>query len=205
MKPHFLFFALLFAVSVKAGNTFIGTITYNITYSGEGIDAYSAILPSKIIVYYGAKAASTHIVDGLTPMRTLAKKKKTYVIMDHTETVYEQDNNENTTQPANPTYISLFESEKICGHLCNKYTALTAGANSTVWAAPNLIVPTYSKAIGSGISATPHGLPLKVVSTLSGMTTTLEAISVTAGISDPKQLKIPKGYTVLPFSEYSGF
>ena len=214
-KINSIFWALMvIAGSAFAQTPFQGTIKYDFNMTGEGIEAYQAMLPTGMEITVLKTDVISEIKGGMAAMamgRTITKTKTgiSYMIKDSEETIYvmdpakmKKDGDEDATE-TDPVVTKEDEVLTIAGYECQKYTVVsqTPQGESTayLWTTDKFSIPKSSKGANSGMSGMLDakgvpGTPLKIMTSQMGMTVTITANEVSTKAPSKTLFKMPKGY-----------
>jgi hypothetical protein len=200
-----------------AQDNFQGTLKYEFSFMGEGIEAYQAMLPTGMELNVLKTDVLMEIQGGMAAMamgRTLSKTKTgiTYMIKDSEETIYVMDpskkKDEDPAETADPQVTKEDETITIAGHDCQKYKVVSQtpqGENTSyVWVTDKFNIPRSAESSGGGMSGMldvkgVKGTPLKVMTTQGPMTVTVTVKEISTTAPDKKLFKLPKGYAKEPF------
>jgi hypothetical protein len=197
-----------------AQDSFQGTMKYDFSFQGEGIEAYQAMLPTGMEISVLKTDVLMEVKGGMAAMamgRTLSKTKTgvSYMIKDSEETIYVMDpakakkDEDPNEAKAEPVVTKEDETLTIAGFECQKYKVVSGGPQGEnvayVWVTDKYKLPKSEVSSGNGMTGMLDikglpGMPLKVVTTQMGMTVSITANEISTKLPDKKLFKLPKGY-----------
>jgi len=209
----FLFLFLLIGSPSIAQEYFEGELTYTIELSGEGADEMAAFMPESYS--YTVKGSNLKFVmkGGLTAAFMgdfifNGESNKTYMVNHNLQVAYDIPADENEMDTISPKATVSKENEifDILGYQCQKYKVVTQSEEGEeitqyLWTTDKIKFENIKKANqlgGNGSMAIDgvDGMPLKIVSEISGFTMVMTAKSINKSTVDPESFKIPSNYQI---------
>lgn len=200
-KSVLLFICLIATTGLFAQKVFEGHINYSFKFMGEGVDAYTALMPTSMDLFSSKKAMLVKMNGGMmesTMGETMSTSKGSYMIKHSEKTIYtfkaDADSKEET-----PTVVKEDEVLTINGMNCQKYKVTRDSPmgeqTSYAWINSDYTLPVMG-AKGAESMAIPGvpGIVLKTMVSQGPITIVLTASEFKTGKQDKKYFTIPKGY-----------
>lgn len=200
-KTAFLLICFITTTSLFAQKVFEGHINYSFKFMGEGVDAYTALMPTSMDLFSSKKAMMVKINGGMMESsmgETVSTPKGSYMIKHSEETIYTFKTDAEEKKEI-PTVVKEDEVLTISGLSCQKYKVIqhnpTGEQTSYAWINSDYILPVMG-AKGAESMAIPGvpGIVLKTMVSQGPITIVLTASEFKTGKQDKKYFAIPKGY-----------
>ncbi len=224
----FLWICFSVVTQAKAQDLFSGSILFDLTYEGDMVEMFSAMMPSTYALNFHESSMSFEMSGGMAAMlggtRFITDNTKgvTYMLNDKEKVAYEIKHDSYQKQMNKETLSKseikkLEEQLEIAGYQCQKYEVVMKGeegstATQYMWVTSELQVTQPGQ---YNIGNMPNsfinseeidGFPLKIISEIASQgvsfTMTMTASEVTAKTFSNSDFTIPKGYEVKPFDAF---
>ncbi|MEM0995672.1 MAG: hypothetical protein AAGN35_01270 [Bacteroidota bacterium] len=185
---------------------FAGTISYQIAYSGKVSHEQKHFLPDSMTVAVGAPYIRIRFFGGMAEHLLHEihwdRRDGTFLLLDHanrTALVPAHD------PPQSPAKLVRPDAESdILGYSCSAYTIATAGERYRIWASDSIYFPlnvrdSVPEMRPLFFQADLPTIPLKMVRTRNGITTTTTATAISLTPQTATDLQLPDGYTRIAF------
>ena len=181
MKKIFLFLLAVAAIQTTiVAQSFEGTMTYDIKYTGESVAQFASMMPNAYTLKVKGGKSRFSIQGGMMSsfmgdVINVSDKEVAFILMPNQKTAYKISTKDSDSETAKPTVTNTGITETINGYKCTKYKVTIKSKEgemtSYIWASKDLNVKFPKAAMQSALSAFEgvDGFPVKVEQSMNQM------------------------------------